>query len=88
MNLKENAKLIQYYLCYLKLRKEESLRNYKPSAWEKLTPEEQLQIATAQHLQEQQEELESKVRRKLFLVEYYNCKAQAHRKRLELKSEI
>ena len=81
MNLKQNAELIQYYLRYLKLRKEKAQRNQQISAWEKLTYEEKLQIATDRYLKEQQEHVEAQVRRKLILVEYYNSKAQARRNR-------
>ncbi|OAV89805.1 hypothetical protein PTTG_10031, partial [Puccinia triticina 1-1 BBBD Race 1] len=44
-NLQENTELIQYYLKLLRLRKEAALRDYQPTPWEQLTPEEQIILA-------------------------------------------
>lgn len=44
MHPSENFELIQHYLKILRLRKEQELANYKPSAWELLSHEEKLEI--------------------------------------------
>ena len=56
MTPQENSELIQHYLRVLKLRKEEYIRNYKPTDWELLTREEQLIIAAYHaHIRDEQD---------------------------------
>ena len=64
MDLKTNAELIIYYLNLLKIRKEEYIKNYKPTGWKALTQAEQLNISSARkHLDKllEQEDLERRI---------------------------
>ena len=80
MNLKENGELITYYLQLLRLRKETSLLEYQPTPWEKLSKEEQLQLA-AYHAQiRQEEDLEAHL-----LINQYNRENKA--KKAEIRRQ-
>ena len=45
MDLKTNSELVQFCLIHLKLKKEEFIRNYRPTDWELLTPSEQTAVS-------------------------------------------
>jgi hypothetical protein len=83
VNLKENAELIRYYLQFLKLRKEEFIKNYKPSDWELLSREEQLQIAIARIHREQDDTLAARILVNETLREY-----REYKKELRFKSKL
>ncbi|KAA1103355.1 hypothetical protein PGT21_015583 [Puccinia graminis f. sp. tritici] len=76
VNLKENTKLIRYYLQFLKLRTEEFVKNYKPSNWELLSREEQLQIVIARIHREQDDTLAAKILVNETLREYREYKKE------------
>jgi hypothetical protein len=61
VNLRENDELIKFYLRFLRLRKEEFIRNYKPTDWELLSQEERLQIAIARIHREQEDNLAAQI---------------------------
>lgn len=61
VDLQENSRLIQYYLRILKIRKEEFIKNYKPSSWELLTTEEQRALARLHAQESKNKELEDKL---------------------------
>ncbi|KAA1107876.1 hypothetical protein PGT21_015083 [Puccinia graminis f. sp. tritici] len=76
VNLRENSELIQYYLRFLKLRKEEFIRNYKPTDWELLSQEERLQIAIARIHREQDDTLAAQLLINETLREYKEYKRE------------
>ncbi|KAA1079636.1 hypothetical protein PGT21_018442 [Puccinia graminis f. sp. tritici] len=76
MNLRENSELIKYYLRFLKLRKEEFIKSYKPSDWELLSQEEQLQIAIARIHREEDNTLAAKILVNEALREYREYKRE------------
>ncbi|KNZ45271.1 hypothetical protein VP01_830g3, partial [Puccinia sorghi] len=75
----ENSELVKHYLRVLKLRKEEYIRNYKPSDWELLTREEQLILATYHAHLRDEESLETQL-----LINQYN-RENKEKKRLSDK---
>ena len=76
MTPQENSELIKHYLRVLKLRKEEYIRNYKPSDWELLTREEQIILAAYHAHVRDEEDLET-----LLLIGQYN-RENKERKRI------
>jgi hypothetical protein len=76
VNLRENSELIKYYLRFLKLRKEEFIKNYKPSDWELLSREEQIQIAIARIHREEDDTLAAKILVNEALREYKEYKRE------------
>ena len=60
MDLQTNSELIQFCLEHLKLKKEEFIRNYKPTDWELLTPSEKLAVSKLRTEIEKEEILKSK----------------------------
>ncbi|KNZ49822.1 uncharacterized protein VP01_475g5 [Puccinia sorghi] len=79
----QNSKLVQHYLRVLKLRKEEYIRNYKPTDWELLTREEQLISATYHaHLCEK-ESLETQL-----LINQYNSKKKEKKRLSDKESQF
>jgi hypothetical protein len=87
VNLQENAELIQRYLVYLRLRKEESDRNYIPTPWEKLSEEEQLLLATYHAHIHQEEDLDQQIKFRSFLRDIREKNTQLRRKRYLEKSQ-
>ncbi|KAA1088907.1 hypothetical protein PGTUg99_034401 [Puccinia graminis f. sp. tritici] len=85
VNLQENAELIQRYLIILRLRKEESERNYQPTPWERLTKEEQLLLATYHAHIHQEEDLEEQINFRNFLREIRAKNKILHQKRYQEK---
>ena len=75
MNLQENAELIQYYLKLLRLRRESELRNYQPTPWEQLTPEEQIILAAYHAHIREEEDLDT-----LLKIQRYRREAKAKKK--------
>jgi hypothetical protein len=88
VNLQENAELIQRYLIHLRLRKEESDRNYIPTPWEKLSEEEQLLLATYHAHIHQEEDLDQQIKFRSFLRDIREKNSQLRRKRYLEKSKI
>jgi hypothetical protein len=84
VNLKEKAELIRYYLRFLKLRREEFIKNYKPSDWELLSREEHLQIAIARIHREQNNTIEAQILINETIREYKDYKREQRR----IKSKI
>ncbi|KAA1139328.1 hypothetical protein PGTUg99_037762 [Puccinia graminis f. sp. tritici] len=81
MNLQENAELIQRYLVILRLRREETDRNYIPTPWERLSEEEQLLLSTYHAHVHQEEDLEEQLRFRTFLRDIRAKNKQLHQKR-------
>ncbi|KAA1085720.1 hypothetical protein PGT21_017384 [Puccinia graminis f. sp. tritici] len=81
VNLQENAELIQRYLVILRLRKEETERNYIPTPWEKLSEEEQLLLATYHAHIHKEKDLEEQIKFRCFLREIRSKNQQLRRKR-------
>ncbi|OAV85721.1 hypothetical protein PTTG_30319, partial [Puccinia triticina 1-1 BBBD Race 1] len=71
----ENAELIQYYLKLLRLRKEAALRDYQPTPWEQLTPEEQIILAAYHTHIREEEDLDT-----LLKIQHYRREAKAKKK--------
>jgi hypothetical protein len=88
VNLQENAELIQQYLVILRLRREEAEKNYIPTPWEKLSPEEQLLLATYHAHIHQEEDLEQEIQFRCFLRDIREKNHQLSRKRYLEKSQI
>jgi hypothetical protein len=76
----ENFELIQHYLKLLRLRKEQELANYQPSAWELLSHEEKLEIVNKRLVLREEERItnllylnllnrKNKEKKKLFYLE-------------------
>jgi hypothetical protein len=53
----ENFELIQHYLKLLRLRKEQELANYQPSAWELLSHKEKLEIVNKRLILREEERI-------------------------------
>jgi hypothetical protein len=87
VNLQENAELIQRYLIHLRLRKEESDRNYIPTPWEELSEEEQLLLATYHAHIHQEEDLDQQIKFRSFLRDIREKNSQLRCKRYLEKSE-
>lgn len=67
MDIKTNAKLIKHYLSVLKLRREDFIKNYRPTHWENLTPNEQKRIIEQKLLDRQEELLKARLEINKFL---------------------
>ena len=61
MDLKENTKLIRFYLSLLKIHRQEFIDNYQPSHWELLTSREQEAIIEQNLLDWQTEQLKAQI---------------------------
>ena len=61
MDLNTNSELIQLCLIHLKLKKEEFVRNYKPTDWELLTPSEQTAVSKLRTQLQENKTLEEQI---------------------------
>ena len=87
MDLKENSRLINFYLEFLKNKKEERIKNYRENFWEQLSSEDQLFLALHHSQIEKEAELDRQINFNQILREYKSCKAQRKINRIKSASQ-
>lgn len=81
--LEQNNELIKYYLRYLKLRKEEFIKNYQPDDFQKLTDEEKIQLGAFLVEKSNKEKVEARIVINFLINEYRLNKIQKRKERSE-----
>ena len=81
--LEQNNELIKYYLRYLKLRKEEFIKNYQPDDFQKLTDEEKIQLGAFLIEKSNKEKVEARIVINFFINEYCLNRIQRRKERSE-----